>query len=74
MIKMYLPNVPPTIGDNVIIPSKVWTELIYYIDSMRDCINTQADTIGKLSKEVDTANSRIKILAKGLEDVYNENA
>lgn len=70
MLKMYLPNVPPLMGGNVIIPNKVWVELVDYINTMRDTINTQADTIVSMRKELDTATSNIQSLAKALGGLY----
>lgn len=70
MLKMYLPNVPPLMGDNVIVPNKVWVSLVDYINIMRDTINAQADTIVSMRKELGRATGNIQRLAKALGGLY----
>ena len=73
LLKMYLPNVPPITGGNVIVPNEIWNQLLSYIDTMRGCINAQADIIVELRKDLNTANSQIVVLAESLEGLYDEN-
>lgn len=70
MLKMYLPNVPPLMGDNVIVPNKVWVDLVNYINTMSDTINTQADTILSMRKELSTATGNVQKLAQALGGLY----
>ena len=71
MLKLYLPSVPPIVGNNVIVPSETWSKLIAYINQMQEVINAQADKIVSLSKAQETANTNIKTLADALGGIYN---
>ena len=73
MIELYLPDLPPVVGGNVIVPSEVWDKLMQYLNAMRERINTQADTITNLTKDLNTAKLNITTIAKGLEDLLYEN-
>lgn len=72
MLKLYLPPVPPLTGGNVIVSKDVWVELIRYIESMQTVINTQAETITKLSKDISKSKENIAEIAKAVGGLYNE--
>lgn len=72
MLKMYLPEVPSTLGGNVIVSEDAWTALVKYLSTVHDTMNRQADEILKLSKALKVSNDNIKTLAKAVEGVYND--
>ncbi|MBO5709916.1 MAG: hypothetical protein J6R62_00105 [Rikenellaceae bacterium] len=72
MLKLYLPSVPPMVGDNVIVPNETWQRLVEYVDTMHTVINTQADKIVSLTNAVSNANENIKILADAVGGLYHE--
>lgn len=72
MLKLYLPPVPPLTGGNVIVSKDVWVELIAYINTMQDTINTQASKIVDLSKQLNVANENISKIAVAVGGLYDE--
>ena len=71
MLRMYVKELPPTYGGNVILSKSSWDELIEYLETVTKVVNRQAKVIEKLLNNVGNNTKDIKTIAEALGGIYN---
>jgi len=77
------PALPQLLGNNVIVPTTAWTELVKYLNLQTEAINTIAEGLqnmsvlhssefGLLRSEIEKLQTNVSTIAKALEEVYDE--